>query len=387
MARHVPTALGMLKDIPSESAQQLLNAIRYQIDPPGSTMLPELDEHIFVARDNPFADSSLNRGDVIEIQGPAASGKTQLLYHLTACCILPKEVPVESADAHAERTVHLGGWSSSTVVLDCDGRWDTMRLYNILVTRLDLALSKYHFLTTVHQSHPSVPSIALDALSRLHVFHPASSFQLAATLLNLPKYHAEKMPKEEIRLLLVDSISAFHWADRWQAEPSGSKKLQKPNPLGQVLRALQAFRLSHGPVTVLTNWALSPLPSSTSSDSPGPFFRQHLAAPYPAPFDESSRRSISGQSTSLTLNCHITLPFTFISPLQLDLGHSLTSGSHEGGRLEEALRDLRRKEVVHRGEIGAYVRIPRTGHGQDLAPRSVGRFRLRVLERNIVSPS
>ncbi|KIJ45288.1 hypothetical protein M422DRAFT_90301, partial [Sphaerobolus stellatus SS14] len=216
------------------------------------------------------------RGDVIEIQGPAASGKTQFLYHLAACCVLPREVINASEHIHAESTVHIGGWDKSVVVLDCDGRWNIKRFHNILLTRLNMAFSRIH-----PPSHrPDISSLALNSLKRLHIFHPTSSFQLVTTLLYLPKYHSEQMPDEEINLLFIDSISSFYWTDRWQAESSSSKR--RVNPLAPVLRALQNFRISHGPVTILTNWGLHPF----ASENPTPFFRQHLTAPFPAPLDD-----------------------------------------------------------------------------------------------------
>jgi DNA-repair protein XRCC2 len=350
-------------------------------------MIPDLDAHIIGSLESiPSLESSLNRGDVIEIQGPAASGKTQLLYHLAANCILPTEVFISSVDIRAECTVHLGGWKKSVVVFDCEGHWDVRRLHNILTTRLNLAFSKSLLPPLPHNPNTTVSSIAFKSLSRLHLFRPTSSFQLAATLLNLPKYHAEQMPNEEIRMLFVDSISSFYWADRWQAEPSGPKKPPRSNPLGHVLRCLQTFRLSHGPVTFLTNWGLNLLPSAASSASPAPFFRQHLASPFPAPLDEPPRRLSPGETHLLPLTCHITLPYAFVSPLQLDVNQLDELADHGGGGLEGALRDERRKEVVGRGEIGAYVRIPRAGRGHDMPPRSVvGRFKLRVLERDVVA--
>jgi DNA-repair protein XRCC2 len=345
-------------------------------------MLPALDEYILKHRELATSvESSLARGDVIEIQGPAASGKTQLLYHMAAWCLLPKKVLVVSSDGHAECMVHLGGWYRSAIVFDCDGRWDTRRLHTILVTRLDELFSKARLPPLPHKPNSTVSSIALESLSRLHLFRPTSSFQLAATLLNLPKYHAEQMPNEQISLLLVDSISSFYWTDRWEAEHLDSKKSHRSNTLGYVLRCLQAFRLSHGPVVVLTNWGLNPL-SSTSSVSTTPFFKQHLAAPFPAPFETPPRLS-SGHPNRLPLNYHITLPFAFVCQLEPDFIGSDRGPGHEGGWLEQALCDERRKEAVGRGEIGGYVRIPHTGHGHDGS--TIGRFRFRILERNVLS--
>ena len=349
-------------------------------DPPGSTMLPALDKHIMESR-GAGTQSSLARGDVIEVQGPAASGKTQLLYHLAASCILPREVLVTSTDVHAERAVPLGGWGKSAIVFDCDGRWDITRLHEILLTRLDTSFSKTQLPPRPHKPNSTVSSIAFDSLSRLHIFRPTSSFQLAATLVNLPKYHTEKMPNEEIRLLFVDSISSFYWEDRWRAEHLGSQKARGSNALGHVLQCLQAFRWSHGPVIVLTNWGLNPLSSTASSAGSTLFFKQHLPTPFPAPFEDYQRPS-SGRSNQLPLNCHLTLPFTLVAQFESDLRQRGIAG-HEGMELQASLRDTRRKEVVHRGEIEGYVRIPRTGCGEKR--NSIGRFRFQILKHDVVT--
>jgi len=310
---------------------------------------------------------------VIEIQGPAASGKTEFLYHLAACCVLPKEVLIASASIHAGRTVPIGGWNKSVIVLDCDGRWNIRRLHDILFTRLNIAFSGANF-----PPNPNPPqnasSVAKDSLKHLHIFRPTSSFQLASTIVYLSKYHTEKMPNEEVGLLIVDSISSFYWSDRWQVESSSSKR--RFNPIAPVLRALQTFRISHGPVVILSNWGLNPLPSGTT---PTPFFRQHLPPPFPAPLDDSLRQAPLGQGNILPLTKHITLPFPFVAQLQL------SEHSRAIDHLEEALSDLRRKEVVYKGLIKGYTRIPLTDSPtQQIARRSkCGIFNFRILEHDV----
>lgn len=335
-------------------------------------MLPDLDEYILGHRPGPNPTLSLNRGDVIEIQGPAASGKTQLLYHLAACCVLPKEVLIAEANVHAESTVHVGGWGKSVIVFDCDGRWNVKRLHDILQTRLRIAFSRVHLPPRPDKYTAEISSVAMGSLNRLHVFKPTSSFQLVATLQYLPKYHAEDMPNEDIRLVFVDSISSFYWADRWQAETSVPKKPQRSDSVGATLRALQNFRISHGPVTILTNWGLNPL---ITGSSPAQFFKQHITASYySAPPDDPPREG------SLPLTYHITLPFSFAAQLQFNMTSS------ECGELEQALQDPGRKEAVNLGEIRGYVRIPRTDRSSlDVAPQNeIGRFSFRLLEHDII---
>lgn len=318
-------------------------------------------------------DSPLNPGDVIEIQGPAVSGKTHFLYHLAAHCLLPKEL-----DVPAKCTVHLGGWQSSVVVLDCDARWNLSRLRGILITRLNMACGEEN------TSFIDTSAVALESLSRLHIFRPQSSIQLAATLENLPKYHMEKMPEENIRFLFVDSISSFHWIDKWQPEPSAPKAPSfRLNPQKHILRSLQSFKLSHAPIIVLVNWGLYPTSTDLSLDRLlDPFPEQVPRTLYPSLFDIPPRLVVPEES--LQVDIHITLfgvpAKTNREAFNLRLEHT---SAHK--KPESFMKKLRRKEDSDPIEVQGYVRIAPTDDGAVYSGDSFGTFRFRILERDIVA--
>ncbi|THH07618.1 hypothetical protein EW145_g3252 [Phellinidium pouzarii] len=333
----------MLDEIQSETASQMMNSILYQTSPPGSTGLPGLDAHLlFSTPHHSSATSSLNRGDFIEIQGPAASGKTQLVYHLTMKCILPQEVILTFVDdsMHLPHKVDAGGWCKAAVIIDTDGRWNVQRLKCLLVKHLEKAIIPI----SNGEFHPSLQELVIQSLKRVHMFRPTSSVSLAATILRLPAYHTEHMPSLEIALLVIDSISSFYWLDRYAFEQqrysASNNKKDGVSPLNRILVALQDFRLSHGPVIALTNWGLTPVSNTSVSANPGvsqvdsaasvptPFYRQHLH-PFPAPF-EVPPRILPNPRLFPPITHHITLP----SPQALDIPSGGTADLKEARAFE-----------------------------------------------------
>lgn len=286
----------------------------------GKTFLEPLDRSINQALPiSSSPESTLNRGDVIEIQGPTGSGKSELLYLFATYTLLPDYLHLTG---HYGRPVALEGRGKSVVLCDCEGKWDIIRLQQVMRGALRLKVQD------------ALPMVDLDAeivtsqlnstitasLRHLHIFRPKSSAELAATLLSLADYHFKRMPEEEIRMLLIDGgLSSFFWQDRWNVE-STSKVLRDAaaSPTAGVVRALQKFRASHDPIIFITNWAIAPLISSPF------FFRQHLPPPYPAPFQQGVA---TPRVSPIEITHHITLYNPNQSPgTENELG--LDSGEH-----------------------------------------------------------
>lgn len=208
----------------------------------------------------------LNPGDVVEIQGAASSGKTHLLYHLIINCITP----------HRHQDTILGGWGKAALVFDTDYTFNISRFNRLLLG---------HLMRLLPSDVAAASLIAQRVQQRLHIFQPMSSTQFATTIYNLAKYHCAHLPDEEIGLLAVDSMSAYYWPDRFTVEQTRTKHTpaepRKDAPLQLILTALESFRRSHGPVTVMTNWGLHPASTGVPS-----IYRQHLY-PFPAPFSDS----------------------------------------------------------------------------------------------------
>ncbi|KAI0652202.1 P-loop containing nucleoside triphosphate hydrolase protein [Trametes meyenii] len=358
----------------------------HEATPAGSTCIPALDTYLAsVNARRTSQEWPLNRGDVIEIQGPAASGKTQLTYHMIVTCLLPQKF----------RDVDLGGWGEAVVFIDTDSKFNIRRLHELLVSRLR------RFLGEDIASDTAVPleELATQLLRNLHVFRPTSSAQLAITLLHLPRYHASepRLQNKEIGLLAIDSMSAFYWRDRYTLEQlrdavdNSSRGNLPPNPLLHVLKALAKFRSLYRPVILMTNWGLNPLEKpSTSGEPVSPFYRQHLH-PFPAPFEphgaaeavfniEASQslgvpgapqpvragsRTPQRSGSTLPLHYHITLHPSPIDPFPASF--TLTDALHH-----EDVRSV----LVKKGEIKGLIRTP----GENV----VGEFTFRIGEREVL---
>ncbi|CAL1695366.1 unnamed protein product [Somion occarium] len=270
---HNTLADDLLSEIQGESLQSLLTSLQDEVTPLGATGIPTLDAQLTFRNPRKTSQSPLNRGDVLEIQASASSGKSYLTYLLVIACILPQTY----------RSLSFPGWDKSAVVYDTEGTFDISRLHHVLRTRIHQILQSFDLSELPEPIDECVETIARQCLPRLFVCRPTSTFQLATSILHFPDMHAENelFQKSEVALLVVDSLSSFYWNDRFTMEQfRGQKSGASPvsNPLKYVLDALQHVRNTINPVMVLTNWGLNPLnkPSPDTGTLPSPFYKQHL---------------------------------------------------------------------------------------------------------------
>ncbi|KAG8705110.1 hypothetical protein FRC11_009310 [Ceratobasidium sp. 423] len=345
-----------LVDIHRESALHLINRVKYTTDPPGDSFIQGFDSHIlnaFPKLEQTLPKSSWARGDIIEIQGPAASGKTHLLYFWAMTCVLPYRLAITVGDHRETKEVLVGGRNKSVVVCDCDGRWSLRRLNTIITSYLRDRLA-----TVLPTEAPpglydhTIFRAVANALKRVHVFRPSSTLALATTLMAIPAYHRTHMANEQIGMLMVDGVSSFYWTDRWAAEQMENEPAEVPaagpqpppppplrsdsNPLRHVLTVILNLRRSLGLVALLTNWGLTSLDSQLPSSTV--YFRQHLRAPYPSPFESEPR------SSKFPLTHHITIPSQGPEPFG------------ENVSLEDAVGDRDHEDRVKTTRIRSMVR-------------------------------
>ncbi|XP_010215288.1 PREDICTED: DNA repair protein XRCC2 [Tinamus guttatus] len=140
----------------------------------GRTSLKDLEPYLFAEEGFPV------HGDVIEFHGPEGAGKTEMLYHLVARCILPKSG---------------GGLEVGVMFIDTDYHFDMLRLVTILEHRLA----------------QSTEEMIKQCLGRLFLVNCSSSTQLLLTLYSLENMFCTH---PSLCLLVLDSISAFYWIDR-----------------------------------------------------------------------------------------------------------------------------------------------------------------------------
>uniref|UniRef100_A0A8C4KPJ5 X-ray repair cross complementing 2 n=1 Tax=Dromaius novaehollandiae TaxID=8790 RepID=A0A8C4KPJ5_DRONO len=140
----------------------------------GRSSLKNLEPYLFAEEGFPV------HGDVIEFHGPEGTGKTEMLYHLIARCILPKSG---------------GGLEVEVMFIDTDYHFDMLRLVTILEHRLA----------------QSTEEMIKQCLEKLFLVNCNSSTQLLLTLYSLENMFCTH---PSLCLLVVDSISAFYWIDR-----------------------------------------------------------------------------------------------------------------------------------------------------------------------------
>uniref|UniRef100_UPI00398EB979 DNA repair protein XRCC2 n=1 Tax=Pristiophorus japonicus TaxID=55135 RepID=UPI00398EB979 len=162
----------------SESGTELLARLK------GRSSLKHLEPRLFTE------DGLPGHGDTVEFHGPEGAGKTEMLYHLMASCILPEST---------------GGLQVEVVFIDTDYHFDMLRLVTILEHRLAQSTEE-----TVKQ-----------CLAHLFLVHCSSSTQL---LLLLHSLEGMVCSHPALCLLIVDSMSAFYWIDRLNGGESFSQQ-------------------------------------------------------------------------------------------------------------------------------------------------------------------
>lgn len=261
---------------------QFCASVRTETAPPGRLFITPLDDLFFDAH-GPAGnlESTLRRGDVIEVQGPAGCGKTAMLLFFAMTAVLPDVWAVtlrpDASSPPRKAKVALGGKGKAVAWFDCDGRFSALRLRHVLRSHLHARVE-----ATVNgcdASDEDYEALLSVCLARVHVFTPLAS-TLAVTLLSLPVYHRTCCPDDEIVYLVIDSLSAFHWQDL---------------PMIHFLKALSSVRDQLGCVTFIANWVLHSTGPTAVSAPP----RQHLAPPYPSPF--------TSRPSPLELAHHLTL--------------------------------------------------------------------------------
>ncbi|KAM7035968.1 DNA repair protein XRCC2 [Passerculus sandwichensis] len=140
----------------------------------GRSSLKNLEPCLFAEEGSPV------HGDVIEFHGPEGTGKTEMLYHLLARCILAKA---------------QGGLEVEVMFVDTDYHFDMLRLVTILENRLAQGTEE----------------MIKQCLGRLFLVSCSSSTQLLLTLYSLENLFCAH---PSLCVLILDSLSAFYWIDR-----------------------------------------------------------------------------------------------------------------------------------------------------------------------------
>ena len=199
----------------------------------------------------PFIDAhgASRAGQLMEVCGAGGSGKTEILMQAAVNCALPR----------THKGINFGGCESHVLLLDLDGKFDTLRLLKILTSRVEDAINNFSSGNGVNGSDntsaidPNGMATLSDQVYRESVgrfrmirCHNSFDFLKALSVVDLVFLNAEKNaetlqennnqsngtsinpqsnnsnPKPPRRLLLVDNVAAFYWLDRASRREHGA---------------------------------------------------------------------------------------------------------------------------------------------------------------------
>ncbi|XP_048030643.1 DNA repair protein XRCC2 [Megalobrama amblycephala] len=220
----------------AENGAQLVSRLE------GRQSLRDIEPNIFPV------DGGPGQGDVVEFHGMEGTGKTETLYHMIICCIMPMQ---------------NGGLEVGVVFIDTDYHFDMLRLVSALEGRLAEDLKE----GDCSENEPE--ERVRSCLRRLSVVHCNSSVQLLLTLHYLENTFSSQ---PSLGLLVIDSISAFYWVDRFNG---GESTVCQEANLRKCAELLDRLRRNYGIVIFATTHAImrnygsdpgvSDVPGSSSS--------------------------------------------------------------------------------------------------------------------------
>lgn len=198
---------------------------------------------------NAFSHSANSRkcpSPVLEISSSVSgAGKTQLLYHLTALSVLPRQ--------HDD--IWVGGHEAAVVYIDADDRFDAERLRTVTRGVLQKAQQSAAGESVGENAAPKsladddLEPLVTSSLQHVHVFRPQLSSALLATLSSLDAYlydllchHSASRP---LQMIAIDSATAFFWQDRLRDEVARTEDIGRPRAeIDQEREEKQSFYLS-----------------------------------------------------------------------------------------------------------------------------------------------
>lgn len=190
----------------------------------GEQALDDLDTKLFA--DIP---DGIKPGHVLEFSGQESSGKTEMLLHLIANCILPK----------SWKDLKLNGRSVDVVFVDTDYHFQLLRLVTVLEHRIVNAIKEAQNDNHAGDECFCYPDKYNDhedfiknCLSHLFIVHCNNSIQLLATVLSLENLLAAR---PEVRIFMIDSLSAFYWIDRFSSRENLSTQEANQKKIVSVL--------------------------------------------------------------------------------------------------------------------------------------------------------
>ncbi|KAK2152352.1 hypothetical protein LSH36_330g00021 [Paralvinella palmiformis] len=163
---------------------------------------------------------------IIELYGEEGVGKTQMLIHLLAKCILPNEwngLPVD-------------GLGISAIFVDSNFDMSLIRLAGVLESRIVGCIERNgETAAELSVADEDVEALVKQCLGRLYLVRCKSSSQLYITLDYLENLLCNK---PDIGVLMIDSISAFYWIDKYAAGDSVQAQQRNTTHIAEIVERL-----------------------------------------------------------------------------------------------------------------------------------------------------
>ncbi|KAF2477161.1 uncharacterized protein BDR25DRAFT_251739 [Lindgomyces ingoldianus] len=184
---------------------------------------------------------------------PSGSGKTSLIYLITALAILPPTLS----------SAQLGGKNAAIVLLDPLSHFSVSRLAQVCIS---LICSKFREAEEVTDGNRQggvgvvkneVKQCVKRALTHVHIFRPQSWDSLMEMLETLPEYlfdgegSKHQSIGRRIHAIIIEGVDAFYWTMRADAETViPESKTMSANPIAKVASESSKFtagleKLSH----------------------------------------------------------------------------------------------------------------------------------------------
>ncbi|KAL3871704.1 hypothetical protein ACJMK2_039687 [Sinanodonta woodiana] len=158
-----------------------------------------------------FFGEGLKGKEVIELYGAEGTGKSETLLHFIVRCILPK----------SWKSVELSGCDAHVIFIDTDYKFSILRLASLLERYILNAVgrARQNSDETDFQCPGSeeTENFIKECLKKLYIIRCTSSTQLIITLHSLENIICNN---PNISAVMIDSISAFYWIDRYNGGES-----------------------------------------------------------------------------------------------------------------------------------------------------------------------
>uniref|UniRef100_A0A7S3PDZ0 Rad51-like C-terminal domain-containing protein n=1 Tax=Aplanochytrium stocchinoi TaxID=215587 RepID=A0A7S3PDZ0_9STRA len=158
--------------------------------------------------------------DVIEISGLSNTGKTQLLMHIVASCVLPQD---------------MGGEESVCIYFDNEMKFDPGRMQSIITEQIVNIVDGGGGLRFFHGQTGTgndIEKTITECTDRVKVVRCRSNLEVLYTLYSL----RPAIESENIRLICMDTVASFFWETLDTDSNASGLHVSIPNALKRLMQ-------------------------------------------------------------------------------------------------------------------------------------------------------